>query len=408
MRPRRNGGSAWPAIATCRSAWRCSPRCSSPARSGPWLVRWDPIEIDFAAALQRPGAAHPFGTDDLGRDVLARVLAATFVDLQIVAVCVVLPFFIGSLIGLASGYFGGWFDRALMRLVDILLRVSALRAGDRDRRLARPRHRQSLPRLRAGRLDLVRAHRPRRGPGRRGAPNTCRRRALLGYSHARMMLRHILPNVITPAIVFMMSDVVLTILAVTSLGFLGLGIQPPTPEWGLMIAEGRTFICRRLVDLGLSGPRDRLRRHHLHPARRRPRRLPAAEGMNAVAGRRCSRSRICASASRRRRSTSRPSTASSFRHRRRRGVRPGRRDRVRQDGRPAARSSACSAARRRARSSGTVRFAGRDLAQLDERAWTRAARQRDRDDLPGPDDLAQPDDARRQPDRRGVCSATAA
>jgi len=65
---------------------------------------------------------------------------------------------------------------------------------------------------------------------------------LLGYGHARVMLRHILPNVITPAIIFMMSDVVLTILAVTSLGFLGLGIQPPTPEWGLMIAEGRTFL----------------------------------------------------------------------------------------------------------------------------------------------------------------------
>ena len=65
---------------------------------------------------------------------------------------------------------------------------------------------------------------------------------MLGYGHVRIMLRHILPNVITPAIVFMMADVVLTILAVTSLGFLGLGIQPPTPEWGVMIAEGRTFI----------------------------------------------------------------------------------------------------------------------------------------------------------------------
>jgi peptide/nickel transport system permease protein len=65
---------------------------------------------------------------------------------------------------------------------------------------------------------------------------------VLGYSHPRILLRHILPNAITPAIIFMMSDVVLTILAVTALGFLGLGIQPPTPEWGVMIAEGRNFI----------------------------------------------------------------------------------------------------------------------------------------------------------------------
>jgi peptide/nickel transport system permease protein len=65
---------------------------------------------------------------------------------------------------------------------------------------------------------------------------------LLGFSHRRIILRHVLPNVITPAIIYAMADVVLTILAVTSLSFLGLGIQPPTPEWGLMIAEGRNFI----------------------------------------------------------------------------------------------------------------------------------------------------------------------
>ena len=65
---------------------------------------------------------------------------------------------------------------------------------------------------------------------------------MLGFSHARIILRHVLPNAITPAIVFMMADVVLTILAITALGFLGLGIQPPTPEWGIMIAEGRNFI----------------------------------------------------------------------------------------------------------------------------------------------------------------------
>ena len=208
---------------------------------GPWLVRWDPIEIDFAAALQRPGAAHPFGTDELGRDVLARVLAATFVDLKVVAVCVVLPFFIGSLIGLASGYYGGWFDRALMRLVDVLLAfphyvlviaiVGSLGPGIANLYLAFALV-VWISFARIVRAEVLVARRAEYAQAAR----------LLGYGHARVMLRHILPNVITPSIVFMMSDVVLTILAVTSLGFLGLGIQPPTPEWGLMIAEGRTFL----------------------------------------------------------------------------------------------------------------------------------------------------------------------
>ena len=84
---------------------------------GPRLLGHDPLEVNFGVAMASPGAAHPFGTDELGRDVLARVLAATFVDLQVVAVCVILPFVIGTLIGLASGYFGGWFDLVLMGTV---------------------------------------------------------------------------------------------------------------------------------------------------------------------------------------------------------------------------------------------------------------------------------------------------
>ncbi len=208
---------------------------------GPGLVGHDPLEVDFGISLLPPGAAHPFGTDELGRDVLARVLAATFVDLQVVAVCVILPFFVGSLIGLASGYAGGWFDLILMRVVDVLLAfphyvlvisiVGALGPGIQNLYLAFTLV-VWISFARIVRADVLVAKRTEYVQAAR----------VLGFSHARVMLRHILPNAITPAIIFMMSDVVLTILAVTSLGFLGLGIQPPTPEWGLMIAEGRTFL----------------------------------------------------------------------------------------------------------------------------------------------------------------------
>lgn len=208
---------------------------------GPAFVRYDPLEIDFSQTLLPPGLDHLFGTDDLGRDVLARVLAAAKLDMQVVAVCVLLPFVIGSTIGLVSGYFGGWVDLLVMRFVDILWAfpfyvlvisiVGALGPSTGNIYLAFSLVVWiSFARIVRGEVLLARRL------------EYAQAVYVLGYSHARIMLRHILPNVITPAIVFMMADVVLTILAVTSLGFLGLGIQPPTPEWGVMIAEGRNFI----------------------------------------------------------------------------------------------------------------------------------------------------------------------
>ncbi|CAD6559179.1 putative D,D-dipeptide transport system permease protein DdpC [Paraburkholderia hiiakae] len=208
---------------------------------GPSLVAHDPLAVDLGQSLQAPGAGSLLGTDELGRDVLARVLAALRTDLVVVAICVALPFVIGTAIGLVSGYFGGWVDRVIMRLVDILWAfpfyvlvisiVGALGPGTGNMYLAFSLVVWiSFARIVRGEVLLVR---------RLEYTQAVR---VLGYSHARIMLRHVLPNVITPAIVFMMSDVVLTILAVTSLGFLGLGIQPPTPELGIMISEGRTFI----------------------------------------------------------------------------------------------------------------------------------------------------------------------
>jgi peptide/nickel transport system permease protein len=211
------------------------------AIAGPNLLRTDPLAVDFGQALIPPGADHWFGTDDLGRDVFARVVHATAIDLQIALMCVFLPFCIGSLIGLVSGYAGGKTDVLLMRLVDILWAfpfyvlviaiVGSLGPSIGNMYLAFALVAWiSFARIVRGevlvvkRLEYVEAAR------------------VLGYSHARILLRHVLPNVIGPAIVFMMADVVLTILAVTALGFLGLGIQPPTPEWGVMISEGRNFI----------------------------------------------------------------------------------------------------------------------------------------------------------------------
>jgi peptide/nickel transport system permease protein len=209
--------------------------------AGSALVPYDPLGIDLGQSLQPPSPKHLFGTDDLGRDVLARVVTAARMDMMVVSVCVLLPFLIGTTIGVISGYFGGWIDLLIMRFVDILYAfpfyvlvisiVGALGPGIGNIYLAFSLVVWiSFARIVRGEVLLARRLEYTQAV------------SVLGYSHMRIMLRHILPNVITPAIVFMMADVVLTILAVTSLGFLGLGIQPPTPEWGVMIAEGRTFI----------------------------------------------------------------------------------------------------------------------------------------------------------------------
>ena len=209
--------------------------------AGTSIIPFDPVEIDFGNILHPPGLPHLFGTDDLGRDVLARVVAASWVDLQVVSICVVLPFLIGSTIGLVSGYFGGWIDTLIMRLVDVLWAfpfyvlvisiVGALGPSTTNIYIAFSLVVWiSFARIVRGEVLLARRLEYTQAV------------SVLGYSHLRIMLRHVLPNVITPAIVFMMADVVLTILGVTSLGFLGFGIQPPTPEWGSMIADGRNFI----------------------------------------------------------------------------------------------------------------------------------------------------------------------
>jgi peptide/nickel transport system permease protein len=207
----------------------------------PVLTPYDPITLDFTSALQPPSWAHPFGTDNLGRDVLARVLFATRIDLQIGAIGVAFPFVIGAVIGLFAGYFGGWADTLIGRLIDIVIAFPF--------------------------LVLVIAIVAMLGPGLvnlyiavtlvswvlyarilRGETLALKRREYvmaatsLGFPHLKIMFRHILPNAIAPAIVFAMSDYALDVQLGATLSFFGLGVQPPTPEWGLMIAEARNFM----------------------------------------------------------------------------------------------------------------------------------------------------------------------
>ncbi len=205
------------------------------------ITPYDPIAQNLSNVLQKPSLAHPFGTDNFGRDIFSRVLHAAKLDLQIGVLSVLFPWIIGVVLGCLAGYLGGTVDTVIMRTVDtftafpFLIMVIAIIAIIGPGILS-----MYIALTLAGWSAYARIVRGEILVTRRSEYVMAAR--ALGYSNSRIMFRHILPNVITPAIVFAMSDIVLVILSTTSLSFLGLGVQPPTAEWGTMIAEGRNYI----------------------------------------------------------------------------------------------------------------------------------------------------------------------
>jgi peptide/nickel transport system permease protein len=205
------------------------------------LVAHSPTNQDLLSQLQGPSWHHPLGTDDLGRDVWARLVFGARTDLHIAFLAVLFPFCIGTVIGLLAGYYGGWLDLVVGWLVNtvvafpffvlIIALAFALGPGSRSIYIAITI---------VGWVSYARIV--------RGEVLVARRREYVlaakaaGLRDRRILFRHLLPNTITQAIVFSMSDVVLDILAIVTLGYLGIGVQPPTADWGQMIAEGRGFL----------------------------------------------------------------------------------------------------------------------------------------------------------------------
>ena len=205
------------------------------------LAPFDPDAHDYGALLQPPNATHWLGTDNFGRDVVSRIIYGARVDLQIGLLGVLLPFLLGTSIGLVSGYFGGLVDVLLMRLLDIMLAfpwlvllmaiIAVLGPGIYSFYIAITLVGWvSYARLVRSRVLVLKA-----GDYVLAAHN-------LGFGRLRIMFRHILPNTLASSIVFAMSDVVLVLRAGAAVSYLGMGVQPPTAEWGVMIAEGQTFI----------------------------------------------------------------------------------------------------------------------------------------------------------------------
>jgi peptide/nickel transport system permease protein len=208
---------------------------------GPYIVPYDPLASNTAVALKSPSAQHWFGTDQIGRDVFSRVIVATRLDFVIAISSVILVFLIGGLAGVAAGFFGGWTDRIVGRLADTIMAfplfvlamgiVAAL--GNTVQNIviataivnfplyARIARSEANVRREAGFVQAAR---------------------LSGNGEVRILLTQILPNILPIMIVQMSLTMGYAILNAAGLSFIGLGVRPPTAEWGIMVAEGAAFM----------------------------------------------------------------------------------------------------------------------------------------------------------------------
>jgi len=208
---------------------------------GPSIVPYDPVSSDVPQALQPPSWAHLAGTDQLGRDTFSRLIVATRLDLTIAVSAVGVSFVLGAVIGSLCGYVGGRLDRAVGRFVDVLMAfplfvlamamVAAL--GNRIENIVIATAIINLPfYIRFSRAEVN----IRRNLGWVEAARAC------GDSHLSVVLRFLLPNVLPAMAVQMSLNLGWAILNAAGLSFIGLGVTPPTPEWGIMVAEGARFI----------------------------------------------------------------------------------------------------------------------------------------------------------------------
>lgn len=209
----------------------------------PLVAPYDPILQDATARLQAPSLAHPLGTDNFGRDVLSRVIWGARIDLQIAVIGVLFPFLIGTVIGTVAGFFGGIVDTIFMRIIDVILAfpflvlmlsiIAILGPGLTSFYIAMAIVGWvSYARLIRAQILVLKTQ------------DFAVAAASLGFSKARIMFRHLLPNALAGSLVFVMSDAVLVLLNGAAISYLGLGVQPPTAEWGIMVAEGQGFISQ--------------------------------------------------------------------------------------------------------------------------------------------------------------------
>lgn len=207
----------------------------------PLLAPYDAVATDLSHKLEAPSAAHPFGLDQFGRDVLSRVIMGTRIEVQIIFIISIISIAIGLFVGIVAGYFGGVIDEILMRITDIFLAFPRLVLAMAFAAALRPTLTNAIVAIslvewtvyaRLARAEAIKV---------RSQPYIEAIKAI-GASDAKIMLFHVLPMSISPVIVQLTMRMGTIILTAASLGFLGLGAQPPLPEWGAIVSDGRSYL----------------------------------------------------------------------------------------------------------------------------------------------------------------------
>ncbi|MGB9862123.1 MAG: ABC transporter permease [Candidatus Bipolaricaulaceae bacterium] len=207
----------------------------------PFISPFDPNKQNLRAIFRPPSKEHPFGTDQFGRDILSRIFWGARTSLVVATSAIALAMVVGALTGVAVGYRGGWADEAVMRLVDVLLTFP-------DIFLAIIVTAVVPPGLGTTVLAIAVYNLPQFIRVARAAALSIRENAFVeaarasGAPSVHIVLRHILPNSLAPIVVLATLRTAASILTAAGLSFLGLGVQPPTPEWGTMISEARVYI----------------------------------------------------------------------------------------------------------------------------------------------------------------------
>ncbi|MCZ7429472.1 ABC transporter permease [Micromonospora sp. WMMA1949] len=209
--------------------------------AGPWLAPAGVNDVDVDQMLRPPSGAHPFGTDELGRDVLSRVLVAARVSLQVGAVSVGIALVAGVTLGLFAGYYRGWLDSVLMRCMDVLFAFPVLLLAVAIVAVLGPGLLTAMVAIGVVYTPIF-ARITRAGVLSVREQVFVRAAVSIGASDLRIMRRHVLPNIAAPLIVQTSLSLAFAILSEAALSFLGLGIQPPAPAWGRMLFDGRGFV----------------------------------------------------------------------------------------------------------------------------------------------------------------------
>lgn len=207
----------------------------------PWIAPYDPYASDFGKILAKPSSQHLLGTDELGRDILSRILYGSRISLMVGLVSVAIAAVIGVPLGLTAGYYGGAYDNLVMRIMDVLMAFPSILLAIIIVSILGPSLQNAV--IAVGVFTVPAFARLARGEvlSIKNQEYIEASRAM-GASDAWIIRWHILPNIVSPLIVWSTLNVSSAILTAAGLGFLGLGAQPPSPEWGAMLSKGREYL----------------------------------------------------------------------------------------------------------------------------------------------------------------------